>query len=88
MNRLNSFNASDIQPRPKYDYKIGHLVLVDRNIDFVTLFCSPLTYEGLLDDSFKINAGFIELVYNDPAKPRRVKLSNEDRVRFFSNKTN
>ena len=80
MNRLNSFNSKDIQSRPRYDYKIGHLVLVDRNIDYVTLFCSPLTYEALLDDSFKINAGFIELPTNDPSKPKRVKLSNEDKV--------
>ena len=46
-----------------------------------------MTYEGLLDDSFKINAGNIEVPSNDPTKPKRVKLSNEDKVRitFFGN---
>lgn len=80
MNRMRSFSAQSDLQRPKYDYKIGHLVLVDRNIDFVTMFCSPLTYEGLLDDSFIINAGYIEMPTSDPAKTKRVKLSNEDKV--------
>ena len=83
MNRMKSSNTENDLHRPKYDYKIGHLVLVDRNIDLVTLFCSPLTYEGLLDDSFIINAGFIEMPTSDPTKTKRVKLSNEDKVNKF-----
>jgi len=83
MNRMKSFNSQNDIQMPRYDYKIGHLILVDRNIDFVTLFCSPLTYEGLLDDSFKINAGFIEMPTSDPTKTKRVKLSNEDKVEYF-----
>lgn len=30
--------------------KIRHLILVDRAVDFSSLFVTPLTYEGLIDD--------------------------------------
>ena len=34
--------------------KIRHLILVDRAVDFSSLFVTPLTYEGLIDDVGKI----------------------------------
>ncbi|KAL5004270.1 hypothetical protein ScPMuIL_017726 [Solemya velum] len=38
-------------------YEIGNLLLIDRDVDFVTPLCSQLTYEGLLDDTFGIHSG-------------------------------
>jgi hypothetical protein len=91
MNRLVQLNSG--YQLNKFDSKIGHLILVDRSIDYVTPFCSPLTYEGLLDESFKINAGIVELPSTNTSSPtttttndqqqnktKRVKLSNEDRI--------
>lgn len=33
------------------------VIIYKKDIDYVTPFCSPLTYESLLDEAFKINAG-------------------------------
>lgn len=65
--------------RNRIDYKIGHLVLIDRNVDFITPLCSPLIFEGLLDESFNINAGFVDLPEAENKK-KRVKLDNEDKI--------
>ncbi|ELU18869.1 hypothetical protein CAPTEDRAFT_133058 [Capitella teleta] len=40
--------------------EIGSLVLVDRSVDYVTPLLSQVTYEGLLDDMFRISCGYIE----------------------------
>ena len=53
-------------------------LLID--IDYVTPFCSPLTYEGLLDESFNINAGYIDIPESETTKKKRIKLSNDDKV--------
>ena len=50
-----SFGAKDI----------GNLVVVDRSIDWATVFLSPLTYEALLDESHGIRCGQVEF----PAPP-------------------
>jgi vacuolar protein sorting-associated protein 33B len=96
MKRLDSLTSSSTTKtkngslQDKYDnnYKIGHLILVDRNIDFVTPFCSSLVYEGLLDDAFHINAGFIDVPQkqeNDDTntnnnKTKRIRLCSNDKV--------
>jgi hypothetical protein len=41
------------------DPEIDTLVLIDRNVDLITPMCTPLTYEGLLDEILGINHGFI-----------------------------
>ncbi|DAZ92553.1 TPA: hypothetical protein N0F65_012783 [Lagenidium giganteum] len=41
------------------DPEIDTLVLIDRNVDLVTPMCTPLTYEGLLDEILGITHGFI-----------------------------
>lgn len=33
---------------------IDNLVLIDRNVDFITPLLTQLTYEGLIDENFKI----------------------------------
>ncbi|KAG6964941.1 hypothetical protein JG688_00007464 [Phytophthora aleatoria] len=51
------------------DPEIDTVVLIDRNVDLVTPMCSPMTYEGLLDEILGITHGFItvdaELIADD-----------------------
>ncbi|KAF2069320.1 hypothetical protein CYY_009357 [Polysphondylium violaceum] len=35
--------------------EIDTLIIIDRQVDFITPLCSPLTYEGLVDEYFSIN---------------------------------
>lgn len=73
--------------------EIGNLILIDRDVDFVTPLCSQLTYEGLLDEAFGINSGYIEFGSEVTGKEQSVKLmlSSEDEIfeevrnRHFSN---
>jgi hypothetical protein len=54
--------------------EIGHLFLVNRDCDLVTPLCSQVTYEGLLDDTFTISSGFIELDPEVTNTDKSVKL--------------
>jgi len=40
--------------------QIGHVFLIDRDVDLVTPLCSQVAYEGLLDDTFGIKSSYIE----------------------------
>lgn len=55
------------------DPEIDTLVLIDRNVDLATPMCTPLTYEGLLDEILGITHGFItvdaDLVADDESTP-------------------
>ncbi|KAL5005557.1 hypothetical protein ScPMuIL_019013 [Solemya velum] len=74
-------------------YEIGNLLLIDRDVDFVTPLCSQLTYEGLLDDTFGIHSGFVEFGPDISGKDQSVKvlltshdpIFEETRNRHFSN---
>ena len=43
------------------DVGINEVVLFDRQCDFVTPLCSQLTYEGILDDVFRIRSGYVSI---------------------------
>jgi hypothetical protein len=45
-------------------YSIYGLIVLERNVDFITPFCSNYTYEGILDDFFDINVGRIKVDKN------------------------
>jgi hypothetical protein len=62
MKQLDSLNVNDHSTTSSnnQNYKIGHLILVDRSIDYITPFCTPLTYEARIDEIFKITAGLIQ----------------------------
>ena len=53
----NTSSASQIRGRSE----IGHLFIFDRNVDYTTTLLSPLPYESLLDETFGINCGVVEL---------------------------
>ncbi|XP_071112864.1 vacuolar protein sorting-associated protein 33B-like [Haliotis cracherodii] len=73
--------------------QIGQLILVDRSVDYVTPLCTPMTYEALLDERFKIECGIINFGHEVTGKTQDVKqlLTSQDEVyrvirdRHFSN---
>ncbi|XP_069135773.1 vacuolar protein sorting-associated protein 33B-like [Argopecten irradians] len=73
--------------------EIGNMILIDRNVDLVTPLCSQMTYEGLLDEAFGINCGYVEFGSDVTGKDQSVKLmlTSEDEIfeavrnRHFSN---
>ena len=40
---------------------IEHFIIIDRAIDFTSLFITPLTYEGLIDELFNIQMNSISI---------------------------
>ena len=54
--------------------KIDALVMLDRSCDYVTPLCSQVTYQGVLDDVFKIKSGFLDLDPEVTGKDTPVKL--------------
>ncbi len=70
---LESNAGNDLDPK----CDIGHLFLVDRDVDFASCLLSPVTYEALLDEVFGIKCGAIDFG-SDPnvvnEKLRNVKL--------------
>jgi hypothetical protein len=58
---------------------VSEVILFDRSCDWVTPMCSQLTYEGMLDDVFGIQTGFVELSKDSGDDQQMVKvLLNED----------
>ncbi|TMW67052.1 hypothetical protein Poli38472_012168 [Pythium oligandrum] len=59
------------------DPEIDTLVLIDRNVDLITPMCTPVTYEGLLDEILGITHGFItvdsDLIADDENAPQDKK---------------
>ncbi|KAJ8797860.1 hypothetical protein J1605_017062 [Eschrichtius robustus] len=62
--------------------EIGHVFLLDRDVDFVTALCSQVVYEGLVDDTFRVKCGSVdfgpEVTSSD--KSLKVLLNAEDKV--------
>ncbi|XP_062517711.1 vacuolar protein sorting-associated protein 33B-like [Corticium candelabrum] len=59
---------------PSEGRKIDALILMDRSCDYVTPLCSQVTYQGILDDVFKIKSGFLDLEPSVTGKDGPVKL--------------
>lgn len=61
---------------------VSEVILFDRSCDWVTPMCSQLTYEGMLDDVFGIQSGFLEFSKETSGKgvPVKVLLNEEDPV--------
>ncbi|PRD23355.1 UNVERIFIED_CONTAM: Vacuolar protein sorting-associated protein 33B [Trichonephila clavipes] len=43
--------------------RISHLIILDRDIDYISVFLSQLTYEGMLDEFFGINSVYKAKMY-------------------------
>ncbi|KAL4508086.1 hypothetical protein ABPG72_021459 [Tetrahymena utriculariae] len=65
------------------------MILLDRNIDFITPLCSQLVYEGLIDDFYGINGNLLRisdgaLIGLQAGKPVLIKLSSENNTVYSS----
>uniref|UniRef100_A0A1D5RKU5 Protein regulator of cytokinesis 1 n=1 Tax=Macaca mulatta TaxID=9544 RepID=A0A1D5RKU5_MACMU len=62
--------------------EIGHIFLLDRDVDFVTALCSQVVYEGLVDDTFRIKCGSVDFgpEVTSCDKSLKVLLNAEDKV--------
>ncbi|EWS74446.1 vacuolar protein sorting-associated protein (macronuclear) [Tetrahymena thermophila SB210] len=65
------------------------MILLDRNIDFITPLCSQLVYEGLIDDFYGINGNLLRisdgaLIGLQAGKPVLMKLSSENNTIYSS----
>lgn len=72
--------------------RISEVVLFDRQCDLITPLCSQLTYEGILDDVFRIRSGYVEISSEITGKDQDTKVLlnttdpvfEEIRARHFS----
>lgn len=59
--------------------EIETLIMIDRNIDFMTPLCTQLVYEGLVDDFYGISANLLkvdgEILGAPKGKPVLIELS-------------
>ncbi|EHB18471.1 Vacuolar protein sorting-associated protein 33B [Heterocephalus glaber] len=62
--------------------EIGHIFLLDRDMDFVTALCSQVVYEGLVDDTFRIKCGSVDFgpEVTSSEKSLKVLLNADDKV--------
>uniref|UniRef100_A0A673TZF4 Vacuolar protein sorting-associated protein 33B n=1 Tax=Suricata suricatta TaxID=37032 RepID=A0A673TZF4_SURSU len=62
--------------------EVGHIFLLDRDVDFVTALCSQVVYEGLVDDTFRIKCGSVDFGPEVTSSDRSLKvlLNAEDKV--------
>ena len=60
--------------------QITELILFDRMCDYITPLCSQLTYEGILDDTFGVKSGFVEIGEEVMGKNVKVLLNARDPV--------
>ena len=63
---------------------ITDIILFDRSCDWVTPMCSQLTYEGMLDDVFTIQSGFVEFPKDSTDKSQGVKVLLNEKDPVFS----
>ncbi|ESO89653.1 hypothetical protein LOTGIDRAFT_234244 [Lottia gigantea] len=91
MNILSEQSRADAVEKEE-NLKNGHLFIIDRDIDYVTPLCTPVTYEALLDEIFGIDCGIIDL--SDPinnTQGGKLLLTSENEIfqsirnRHFSN---
>ncbi|KAH9524585.1 Vacuolar protein sorting-associated protein 33B [Bulinus truncatus] len=73
-------------------HQIGQMFIIDRDIDYVSPLCSPMTYEALLDETFGIECSMINFdVAGEGKNSSKMLLTSQDEIytqirdRHFSN---
>ena len=70
------------QPKTRQS-EIGHLFILERDLDWTSCLLSPLTYEGLLDETFGISCGTVEFSTAVTKTDGTVKLQLSSKDRMF-----
>ncbi|NXA36129.1 VP33B protein, partial [Eudromia elegans] len=62
--------------------EIGNIFLMDRDTDYVTVLCSQVVYEGLLDDTFRVKCGRVDFGPDVTSSDKSIKvlLNSQDKV--------
>ncbi|XP_072043657.1 vacuolar protein sorting-associated protein 33B-like [Amphiura filiformis] len=78
-NRLESLQD---HPRDANQKEIGHIFLMDRDVDYVSALCTQTTYEGLVDETFGIRSGYCEFTpeVTGTGKSLRLLLDYNDMI--------
>ncbi|XP_066184219.1 vacuolar protein sorting-associated protein 33B isoform X2 [Sylvia atricapilla] len=76
---LEDESESEVQGRKP---EIGHVFLMDRDMDYVTALCSQVVYEGLVDDTFRIKCGSVDFGPDVTSSDKSIKvlLNSQDKV--------
>ncbi|NWY49089.1 VP33B protein, partial [Sylvia atricapilla] len=76
---LEDESKSEVQGRKP---EIGHVFLMDRDMDYVTALCSQVVYEGLVDDTFRIKCGSVDFGPDVTSSDKSIKvlLNSQDKV--------
>ncbi|XP_059151428.1 vacuolar protein sorting-associated protein 33B-like [Physella acuta] len=61
-------------------FHIGQLFIVDRDIDYVSPLCSPMTYEALLDETFGIECSMMNFTTDKDKKETMLLLTSKDDI--------
>lgn len=74
--------ADDETDRKDRKPEIGHVFMIDRDVDYVTPLCSQVVYEGLVDDIFQIKCGSVEFGPEVTSSDKSIKvlLNSQDKV--------
>lgn len=73
---------------PKTKPLIGNLILIDRNVDYITPLCTQQTYTGILDDWFNTECGKVTFpgavgIQEDVTKSFKYILNSDDKMFKF-----
>ena len=69
------------------DNEILASILIDRDVDFITLFCTQATYEGMIDDYFNINLNSIKVspsLLDKESKKDLLKVDLSSNNKFYT----
>ncbi|CAL1545477.1 unnamed protein product [Lymnaea stagnalis] len=63
-------------------HHIGQLFIIDRDVDYVSPLCTPMTYEALLDETFNIDCSIVnfETDVTHEAKASKLLLTSQDEI--------
>jgi hypothetical protein len=72
---------NEVRPAFPSEAEFSHLIIIDRNIDLASVLLTQLTYEGVLDENFRIQSGFVYLNIDGTEESQRVMInSNKDDI--------
>jgi len=63
---------------------IGSFIMLDRDIDLVSMLCSQLTYEGLVAENFGITSGIVEFGKDVTGTDQKARLTLNSTDQVFS----
>lgn len=74
---------NEVRPTFPSEPQFTHLIMMDRDVDLVSLLLTQLTYEGVLDENFKVQCGFVSINLEDGSNEGAQRLminSNKDDI--------